>query len=373
MISFIKHLSEAIRFMQLPKAQRRLTFYSEGKNYWSHLEGLIQEILTTSKIPVCYISSGKDDPGLLIKHQNYQTFKIDDGFIRNWLFENIDTDVMVMTMPDLHQYQVKRSKYKVHYIYVQHSLVSLHMIYRKGAFDHYTTIFCAGPHQVREIRAMEERYNLPVKNIVEHGYGRLDSIIEDSKKLPKKVKVDGEPLHVLIAPTWGEKGTLESGLGKKIIDKLILEGFRVTLRPHPQTLKFSRDKVDEILKKYAEEKLFSCEDDVDGKESLYNSDVMVSDWSGVALEYAFGLNKPIYFVNVPRKINNENYEELGIEPFEVFIRKTIGHIMRDNDVLEISNIITTSRNKNVFSKYVFNIGCSSRIGGRFIKNALQYK
>ena len=84
--------------MQLPKAQRRLTFYSEGKNYWPHLEGLIQEILTTSKIPVCYISSGKDDPGLQIKHQNYQTFKIDEGFIRNWLFENINTDVMYYTV-----------------------------------------------------------------------------------------------------------------------------------------------------------------------------------------------------------------------------------------------------------------------------------
>jgi hypothetical protein len=128
--------------MQLPKEQRRLTFYSEGKNYWPHLEGLIREVLATSDIPVCYISSGKDDPGLFLEHANYLTFKIDEGFVRNWLFENIETDVMVMTMPDLHQYQVKKSKHKVHYVYVQHSLVSLHMAYRKGAFDHYDTIFC---------------------------------------------------------------------------------------------------------------------------------------------------------------------------------------------------------------------------------------
>ena len=28
-----------------------------------------------------------------------------------------------MTMPDLHNYQIKRSSHKVHYVYVQHSLV----------------------------------------------------------------------------------------------------------------------------------------------------------------------------------------------------------------------------------------------------------
>ncbi|MDC1433616.1 hypothetical protein N8157_03295, partial [Burkholderiales bacterium] len=118
MISFILYLREVMRFMHLPKAQRRLTFYSEGRNYWPHLERLVQEILTTSEIPVCYISSDKDDPGLCIEHPNYRTFNIDEGFVRNWLFENIETDVMVMTMPDLHQYQVKRSKHNVHYVYV---------------------------------------------------------------------------------------------------------------------------------------------------------------------------------------------------------------------------------------------------------------
>ena len=75
MIRFIHHLCEVMRFIQLPKAQRRITFYSEGKNYWPHLERLVLEILTTSNISVCYISSGKDDPGLFFRHKNYKTFK----------------------------------------------------------------------------------------------------------------------------------------------------------------------------------------------------------------------------------------------------------------------------------------------------------
>lgn len=208
---------------------------------------------------------------------------------------------MVMTMPDLGQFQVKRSKHKVHYVYVQHSLVSLHMVYRKGAFDHYDTIFCAGPHHVKETRAMEEKYNLPAKNLVEHGYGRLDSIIEEAKNRPKINKSIDAAKHVLIAPSWGPNCIIESGIGGKIVDQLIAEGKKVTLRPHPQTVKFAQDKVNDILAKHSINPLFNCESNVAGQDSLHDSDVMISDWSGAALDYAFGLNKQVDFVDTPKK------------------------------------------------------------------------
>ena len=135
MIRFLSHLRSVINFMRLPADCRRLTFYSEGQNYWPHLEGLILEVLAISDLHVSYISSSEDDPGLMLDSPNFSSYLIDDGFVRNWLFENIETDVMVMTMPDINQYQVKRSKHNVHYVYVQHSLVSKHMVYRTGAFD----------------------------------------------------------------------------------------------------------------------------------------------------------------------------------------------------------------------------------------------
>ena len=66
--------------------------------------------------------------------------------------------------------------------------------------------------------------------------------------------------------------------------------------------------------------MFSFERDIVGDESLYSSDIMISDWSGVALEYAFALKKPVIFCDLPRKINNKNYLELEIDPIEVSIR-----------------------------------------------------
>ena len=370
-MGFIRHLRDVMRLMQLPKEQRRLTFYSEGKNYWPHLEGLVRELLKISDIPICYISSGEDDPGLSLEHPKYQTFKIDEGFVRNWLFENIETDVMVMTMPDLQQYQVKRSKHKVHYVFVQHSLVSLHMIYRKGAFDHYDTIFCAGPHHVKEIRAMEEKYNLPAKKLVEHGYGRLDSIIQEAKKRPEKENLSNAVQHILIAPTWGSEGTIESGIGEKIVEQLLKDGYKVTLRPHPQTIKFAKTKIDSILNKYSKNRLFNYEANIAGQESLHASDIMISDWSGAALDYAFGLGKPVVFVDAPRKVNNPDYEELGIEPFEVSIREVIGDIIHKENIPELQSVIDTVTSKNIskdkLPNYVCNLGESAPNGCGIIK------
>lgn len=360
-MSFFTHIKNVISFLQLPKERRRLTFYSEGKNYWPHLEGLIREVLATSEIDICYISSGNDDPGLALSHPRFRAFKIDEGFVRNWLFENIDTDVMVMTMPDLHQYQVKRSKHKVHYVYVQHSLVSLHMVYRKGAFDHYDTIFCAGPHHVKEIRAMEEKYNLPAKNLVEHGYARLDAIIEEAAKRPNVPKQNKTNKHYLLAPSWGEHCIIEAGIGAKLVDELISQGHKVTLRPHPQTIKFAKHKVDEIVNKHKGNTLFDFENNVAGLESLHNSDIMISDWSGAALDYAFGLNKPVIFINTKRKINNEDWMDIEILPFEDTIRSVIGEIYEPGDILDMIQFKNFDADNRM---NVYSWGCSSSTGSR---------
>lgn len=365
-MGYFRYLLDIVRFISLPKEKRRITFYSEGKNYWPHLEGIIIELLHQSNLSICYISSDKNDPGLFINHARYFSFNIDEGFFRNWLFENIDTDILVMTMPDLNQFQIKKSKNKVHYVYVQHSLVSLHMAYREGAFDNFDTIFCAGPHHIKEIRAMELKYNLPKKNLVEHGYGRLDSIIEKSKDKFQAKNFKKSIKHVLIAPSWGSEGTIESGRAEKLIDQLLELEFIVTLRPHPQTIKFSKNKINKILTKHLNNPLFNYEKNVDSQESLHDSDFMISDWSGAALDYAFGLNKPVFFLDIPRKINNPNYKDINIEPFESFIRNIIGTVIKD-----VETLLKLKNNSNSFNDYKkFYYQNSNKNGAKALKEIL---
>ena len=167
--TFFSNILNVVSFNQLPENHRQITFYSEGPNYWSYIGGLLEAVLEHTDLHVCYICSSQNDPGLQIDHPRLNVFLTDEGFVRDWFFANIDTRIMVMTMPDIGQYQVKRSKNDVHYIYVQHSLVSFHMVYRHGAFDYYDTIFCAGPHHLAEIRALEDENNTSKKNLFNHG------------------------------------------------------------------------------------------------------------------------------------------------------------------------------------------------------------
>ena len=365
---YFRYLRNVIGYLDLPRGMRRLTFYSEGRNYWTYLEPLVTGVLSMSDVPVCYISSDEKDPGLKLEDPQCMKFVIDEKHIRDWLFKNMETDILVMTMPDLHQYQVKRSRHQVHYVYVQHSLVSLHMVYNKGAFDHFDTIFCAGPHHVKEVRAMEEKYNLRRKKLVRHGYGRLDVILRESRNYAEKRLRADSRRHILVAPSWGKKGMIESGIGESVIGHLLRETYRVTFRPHPQTVKFAKHMVRSILERHEKNPLFAHELDMENQDSLHDSDAMISDWSGVALEYLLALNKPVLYVDVPRKVNNEEYGRIVPEPLECRLRKTgrsdvlkVQQIHRVSEKIE--DLLKQSMNgKFEHSQMVFNPGESGTFG-----------
>ena len=83
-----KAISGTIGFNFLPKELRQVTFYSEGKNYWPHLKGLLETTLVKTNKKVCYVSSSLDDPGIKINHPNLKTFFIGMGAVRTYFLKN---------------------------------------------------------------------------------------------------------------------------------------------------------------------------------------------------------------------------------------------------------------------------------------------
>ena len=61
--------------------------------------------------------------------------------------------------------------------------------------------------------------------------------------------------------------------------------------------------------------------------SLLESDLLICDWSAMAIEYALGLGKPVLFVDVPPRVRNPKYAELGLEPMEMRIRRELGTVL----------------------------------------------
>ena len=376
-----RHLKDLVAFQMTPRHERRIVVYSEGRAYWPHLSEIVHALLGVVDTPVLYVSSDPDDPGMTLAHPKLRCFLTDTASLRDWLFENLDADIAVMTMPDLDQFQVRRSRYSVHYMYVQHSVVSLHMIYRQHAFSAFDSLCCSGPHHVAEATALEQKYATPAKNLIEHGYGRLDQIIRaaDGNLTEKNDREEGRRARILIAPSWGPQGIIEAGCAD-LIDVLLAHAFDVTLRPHPQTYRLAADKLSEISSRYGDHPKFTLERDVSGYETLFSADVMISDWSGAAIDFAFGRLGPVIFMDLPKKVNNPNYEELSIEPFEVSIRDKIGVVVRPDEIEKIvAHVEAMTANssemrnslKKLRTEYVYNIGESGRVAAREILRILE--
>lgn len=140
------------------------------------------------------------------------------------------------------------------------------------------------------------------------------------------------------------------------------------LPPHPQTVKFARKKVMEIIDQYKSNALFDYEFNMSTQISLLQSDFMISDWSGAALDYALALNKPVAFLDVPKKINNpDDYNSLGIEPIEEALRNTIGVVVLEYD--DVIDALDFEVQINL-SDYVYNEFQSAQHGATYIKNVL---
>ena len=325
-------------FKRIPREERTLVFYSEGRGYWTYFEPIYKALQAVHGAPILYVTSAENDPLLDKPLPGMRSFYIGEGSMRTLFFATLDADVLLMTMPDLQSFHIKRSPFSVHYVYLHHSIVSTHMIYRAAAFDHFDSILCVGPHHVQETRAREQQFGLPQKALIEHGYGRLDTILDSGRQGP--TDRNGKPVQVLVAPTWGENGLIERH-GLEVIKPLIDAGLRVVLRPHPRTRKLQPEILDKIAAYYVDEPRFRLDEDADATTSLLDSDIMLSDWSGAALEFSLGLERPIIFADVPRKVLNPEYAVLGIEPIEVQAREHLGVVVTTDKLAQLGDIAAT--------------------------------
>lgn len=370
-------VGELYSFFKTPRRDRRIVFYSEGGEYWSHFEPIYRALYKKYSERVIYVTSNDNDPNFNNPPPGLKTYYIGEGSVRTIFFATLDVDVLVMTMPDMNSFHIKRSPFSVKYVYVQHSLVSTHMIYRPQAFDYFDIIFCSGPHHIIEIKTRERNNKLNQKCLVQHGYGRLDKIINLNKNLSLKTKKSSIK-SVLIAPSWGVNGLLEVH-GLVLIENLLKCGLRTIVRPHPMTF-LKNPKLFDLLQKYfGKNPNYSLDLDIDSIKSLLDADIMISDWSGVALEFSFGLQKPLIFVDTPKKINNKKYHELDIIPLEVLIRKKIGVVIPQEKINKIgSNMSEISKDANILcrnglkerKKWVYNLGKSGEVAADYLYSLL---
>jgi YidC/Oxa1 family membrane protein insertase len=136
---------------------------------------------------------------------------------------------------------------------------------------------------------------------------------------------------VLLAPSWGDE-TILNRCGEPLCEALLEAGLRLTLRPHYHTRRLTPGVIDVLLRRFGDHPRFAYIDRMGEDESLFDSDVMITDWSGAGMDYALGLAKPVLYVDLPPKSRNDSWQSLGLEPFEAWIRTRIGALLPEAEI-----------------------------------------
>ena len=312
------------RFFKI--VNKHFVIYSERSGFYKYYEALISELKKRAKnMTIHYVTSDPDDAIFRLAETDptIKPYYIGQKKLIT-LMMRMDADIVAMTTPDLDNYYIKRSLVRkdVEYIYVPHDMMSVHMGFRKAALDHFDTIFCTGEHVAREVRKTEEVYSLPEKTLVKFGYPleeKLEKAYEDMDKAPHAKR------EILIGPSWQEDNLLDSCVDT-LIEQLMCEENHIIVRPHPEYVKRYPEKIKLLTEKYAgvpDEKL-TFELDFTTNKSTYSSDLLITDWSAIAYEFCFSTKKPVLFVNTKMKMENPEWEKLGLTPAEIYLRDKVG-------------------------------------------------
>lgn len=360
---------------------KHIVFYSEKNGFYKYFESIINYLLTHSNLIIHYITSDPNDNIFELEKENnrIRAYYIGERRLIT-LMMKMDADIVVMTMSDLENYHIKRSYVRkdIEYIYMFHYPLSTHMVLHTGALDHYDTIFCIGDFQIPEIRKQEELHHLPPKNLVICGYGQLEKL-QQSYDIMNHTENSNK--RILIAPSWQEDNILDSCIDE-LLTELLGKGLYVIVRPHPEYVKRYKEKLDSLVQRYQNYKDSDLKFELDfsTNESIFNSDIVITDWSGTAYEFSFVTGKPSVFIDTPMKINNPEYLKLGIEPLEISLRKQVGIHVDPNEIdglyhkiIELLKHQTEyiKNNIKIRNTYIANYGHSNEIGGRYIIETLK--
>ena len=361
------------KFLNYPNKQ--IVFYSEKNGFYKYFKDVIEIILRKTDIIIHYISSDPNDEIFSMEGENFRTYYVEDKLMV--LMMRMDADIVVMTTPDLQKYYIKRSMIRddIEYIYMDHGMNSVNLVLRKGALDAFDTVFCSNDCVYNEIRAQESVYNLKEKTLVKYGYALIDNMVAAYNAKPP---VKNNPPQVLIAPSWQEDNIMDSCV-EQILEGLLPERYQVIVRPHPQYVRHNPEKLKMLQDKYTGFDNFTLQTDFSSNETVFQSDILVTDWSGTAYEYSFTTLKPCLFINTPMKVMNPDYQDISIVPFDLEIRNKIGIALEMDEIGIIADASEKLLHDELFSKesicalrdkYLYNVGKSASVGAEYLIKSL---
>jgi len=321
-----------------------IAIHCEHKRYWNIFEPILNE-LEKKQQKIVYLTGSEDDPVFKKDYKYIKPEYIGEGNKAFSKLNLLNASVLFSTTPSLDVFQWKRSKDVDCYIHIMHAAKDITM-YRMYGTDHYDAFILSGELQVKQIRQMEEMRGIKPRDYEICGVPYLD---EMKKRVENADAVPDHERTVLLAPSWGESGIL-SRFGGKFIDDLISTGYKIIVRPHPQSFVSEKEMLDKLMSQYSDTSKVEWNSDTDNFNVLMRSDVLISDYSGVMFEFAMVFDKPIIYTDT--KFDPRPYDADWIEetPWTFSILPELGPKLSEDNADKIKDLIDKSIDDQSFRK-----------------------
>ena len=333
------HIVKEILYLR--KIKPKYLFFSENKTYQKYTYLLIEALVKKYPNEVYYVSADINDK---INNIGVRNIFIGKGFLMNIFFLIIRAQNIYLTVTDLGNHAVKKTKNVDNYVYYFHAPVSTTKVYTETAFDNYDVILCNGDYHFNEIRKRESQKKIKKKKLIKTGYFYFDY-------LKDRINNQVEANEILIAPSWNynQKNFINENL-EEIIRSVLKKGYNVKFRPHPENFKRSMNIINSFKKKFFDEK-FILDENTENINSMENAKCLITDNSGIAIEFLLLFKKPVLYFEDIDKVHNTKFNEYNdLVTMDQKVKKTFGYIFKKEDIKDLDTIINKSisdfRNKD---------------------------
>lgn len=267
----------------------------------------------------------------LYKTQNtslkkFKIFQFEKLFFLNLFFLLLEIKYCYSSTPDLDYSAFQKSVFKkTKYIYIQHSPLGLSRIYRDNAFTNFDVVQVVNTFQKKDLNNISKIKRKKIK-----AWQGKYLFLSEKDNSDTKLNLHTKKKKILIAPTWGTD-FYDLNIHLKIKNKLNPSKYDIFIRPHIMSILKNKNLNDHLVKNQFQISY--------GKINFTEFDLLITDWSGIYIEFAkINMIKSILIEN-KEKILNDNLYEFKNNSIDICARNILGEVIKLNNLSSIEYTI----------------------------------
>jgi CDP-glycerol glycerophosphotransferase (TagB/SpsB family) len=178
---------------------------------------------------------------------------------------------------------------------------------------------------------------------------------------------------VLLAPSWGYYDFTKV-FNLEFLSSLLSDEYHLVFRPHPLVLMRESEYINQLKKQSS----ISIDTDLCGNYNLEQASVLITDYSGISMEFMALHKKPVIFLSTQEKIINTQFQKYDIVPMEHLVRNMSPNIIVNHtDVNKLKKTVLETLSNSErhpadnIDQFVFNQGSAGSTATKFVMEILK--